>query len=390
LHLAWRHILGNAWRSAIVLLCAFLVAGFSLATTLIIRGAETSLQLGIERLGADLLVVPEGAETGAESALLMGKPSAGSMPRAVLDQISAVPGVARVSPHTHVILPADAAGEMNVVIFDPQADFTIRPWLETGEQVSLGLGEAIAGSLVAVSPGERTVRIYDYDLHVKAKLGGTGMRLDQTLFVTAETAQELARHMPPGAAGPLVVPAGDISQVLVQVQPGVDPHQVALQLVQEVKNVTPLESPGLYRALRRQLSGLMRGMLAVLGITWVLAVAIIGMVFSIATNERRREIGVLRVLGATRGFAFRSLLLEASLLALSGAFLGLLLAGGGIYLFHAALAGSLGIPLVLPPLSAFLALAGAGLGAALASVALAALVPALRVCRQDPAVAMRE
>ena len=60
------------------------------------------------------------------------------------------------------------------------------------------------------------------------------------------------------------------------------------------------------------------------------------------------------------------------------------------YLFRQVIVVSLGVPFLLPsPLS----LAGEvaiGLGVALGSITLAALLPAWRISRQDPAIAMRE
>ena len=59
--LALKNISGNAFRSGVVALCALLVAAFALFTTLLMRGAENSLRLAIDRLGADIVVVPEGS-----------------------------------------------------------------------------------------------------------------------------------------------------------------------------------------------------------------------------------------------------------------------------------------------------------------------------------------
>ena len=60
---AWSNIKGSAFRSWVVFLCALVVAGFSLSTVLIIRGAQDSLHLALNRLGADIIVVPQGSET---------------------------------------------------------------------------------------------------------------------------------------------------------------------------------------------------------------------------------------------------------------------------------------------------------------------------------------
>jgi putative ABC transport system permease protein len=122
----------------------------------------------------------------------------------------------------------------------------------------------------------------------------------------------------------------------------------------------------------------------------VLSVLLIGLVFSMAASERRRELGALRALGATRRFVFQSLLSEAGILALTGAAIGLGLATLVTYLFRNFIISSLGLPFILPPplsLAGFMVL---GLGLALVSVTLAALLPALRISRLDPAVAMRE
>ena len=50
--LALKNISGSAFRSWVVALCALLIASLTLVITLVMRGAETSLRLAIERLGA--------------------------------------------------------------------------------------------------------------------------------------------------------------------------------------------------------------------------------------------------------------------------------------------------------------------------------------------------
>ena len=45
IRLAWRSISGNSFRSWVVGLCSMLVASLALATTLVVRGAQNSLNL---------------------------------------------------------------------------------------------------------------------------------------------------------------------------------------------------------------------------------------------------------------------------------------------------------------------------------------------------------
>ncbi|MDF1515635.1 MAG: hypothetical protein P1S60_17635 [Anaerolineae bacterium] len=81
-----------------VFFCALLMAGFVIASTLIIGGANNSLNLALDRLGADIIVIPEGHEQRLQRALLMGIPVQCWMLDTVVDQVADVPGVTAVSP----------------------------------------------------------------------------------------------------------------------------------------------------------------------------------------------------------------------------------------------------------------------------------------------------
>jgi ABC-type lipoprotein release transport system permease subunit len=109
--------------------------------------------------------------------------------------------------------------------------------------------------------------------------------------------------------------------------------------------------------------------------------------FAVAVTQRRREIGVLRALGATRAFVVRSILAEG--LAVAGSGLGVVLAALPAVLFRGALASVLGVPLSSPSPPRLLALCAAAMVLSLASVTLATLLPALRISRRDPTLTMK-
>ncbi len=116
----------------------------------------------------------------------------------------------------------------------------------------------------------------------------------------------------------------------------------------------------------------------VLGIASVLVVSVV---------QKQREIGILRAMGATRGQILRVFLLEGALVGALGSVLGVLLAMALIWLFTRLAVGADGKPLfmlVLPPETAVQTAL-----LALACGVLAALVPARRAARMDPAQAIR-
>jgi lipoprotein-releasing system permease protein len=116
----------------------------------------------------------------------------------------------------------------------------------------------------------------------------------------------------------------------------------------------------------------------VLGISSVLVVSVV---------QKRREIGILRAMGATRGQVMRIFLLEGALVGALGSALGVLLAWILIWAFVAFVHGEDGLPLFAITFPASLAL----LISAIATVSgvLAAVAPARRAAKLDPAQAIR-
>jgi ABC-type antimicrobial peptide transport system permease subunit len=158
----------------------------------------------------------------------------------------------------------------------------------------------------------------------------------------------------------------------------------------DVDGVVPIESPNLFGEFREQMLGLLWLLLTMLGMAWVVCAVLVGLVFSIATKERSRQIAVLRALGGTRFFVLRSVLAEAAFLALAGSVLGLLVACLGVYMFQDYIAGSLGMPFLYPSPSSLAILAIIVLSLSVVTVAVASAIPAIRASAQEPALAMRE
>ncbi len=394
IRLAIRNISGNSFRSLVVLLCAMLICGMALATGMILSGAGNSLRLAIDRLGADIIVVPEGAADRIESALLMGHPTQSWMPASIVARVAAALDVEAVSPQIYLATLSNAScctvSDMFLIAYDPRTDFVVTPWLEKTIGGELRPGEVIGGTNVFVPAGEQKIRLYGYPVTLKAKMEPTGTGLDRSLFLTMETAREIARASITSAEKPLEIPRDSVSAVMVKVKPGTNPRAVALNISVHISGVTPILSPDMFQSQRRELSGLRNGVVMTLILVLGFSVLLIGLVFSMAANERRRELGVLRALGATRSFVFRALLTEAGLLALYGGAAGAALTILAVGLFRKLIIAALGIPFLMPDVPALVALILGGLACSALSVMLAAMLPAYRISHEDPSIAMRE
>ena len=394
LQFAWKNISGNSLRSWVVAICALVVAAFALFATLLLRGTAMSLELAVQRLGADIVVVPAGAETEMEGALLMGVPAQFWMPAENVEKLESIPGVEAVSPQVYLATLVGASccsvSEMFMIAYDPETDFTVRPWLEKQLPGGLGLGEVIGGDYISATEGDDGILVYGDLVRLKGNLAPTGTGLDQSLFFTMDTAAEIARVSLTQAKQPLEIPPNQVSALLIKTKPGSNNEEIAVQIFRSIPGVYPIESAKLFQSSRTQLTSLLNTIGIMMVLVWFLAIVLIGIVYLMSTNERRRELGVLRALGATSWYVFQCLLAEAGLLAFCGASVGIFLAVLAIYLFRRLIMTSLGVPFLLPSPGSLVIEIGIGLMLAMLSVFLAALFPALKVSRQDPAIAMRE
>ncbi len=392
--LALRDIARNEFRSWMVFLSAMLVAALVLAAALVLQGTNDSLELTQGRLGADILVVPQGTEARVESALLMGTPGTVWMPASAVEEVRAIPGVEAASPQMYLASLSGASccsvSNMFIVAFDPATDFTVQPWLERELGEDLALGDAVGGAFVSASEDEGGLTIYGYPLKLVANLEPTGGNLDQSLFLTFETARDMARLSVTEAERPLEIPDSSVSSILVRVAEGEDPNAVAGAILTRVQDVGVVMAPSMFDAFRLHIATLRSGLVFVLVLTVALSIMLIAVVFSMASHERRREIGVWRALGATREHVILSLVIQAALLATAGGLVGAAFSALAAYLFHDYIVGRIGVPFLFPSLPALATLLLASLAASVVTATLASLVPAIRASRQDPASAMRE
>jgi putative ABC transport system permease protein len=392
--LAWKSIGDNHFRSWVVSFCAALVACYVLGTTIIVQGTRSSLQKVVERLGADILVIPEGNQANVEHALLMGVPVTIWMPRSVASEIAALPGVAAVSPQLFLSTMRRASccsvSDMFMIAYEPETDFTVHPWLEKNLGRDLGLGEAIGGMYVSVPEGRENILIYGYEIELAGNLEPSGSGLDQSMFFTFETALEIARLSPMQAERELVIAPDSISAALVRIDASADSHQVALQIENVLPGVIAIENLQMFRTQRDNILRFIKSAAALSVIAWSMSILLIGLVTSLAVAHRKREIGVLRALGASRKQVLLSLLTEGVLLSLAGGAAGIALTAFAIFLFRNLIIRQMEIPFLYPSPPALFLLVLAVLALTQLSVILATLFPILRISHLEPGTTIKE
>ncbi|MDY0125596.1 MAG: FtsX-like permease family protein [Anaerolineaceae bacterium] len=392
--LALKNIEDNAFRSWIVAICAGLVVAFIIGATLVINGSQESMQKVTERLGADITVIPSGNQTIVEQAFLMGVPVDIWMDRDIVEEIAAMDGVAIVSPQLFLSTMRGASccsvSDMFMVAYDPATDFTVHPWMEENLGRELTLGEAIGGVYISDSEGRDDILVYGYSIELLGNLEPTGSGLDQSLFFTYETAMDIARHSPMQAERELIINPNAISTALVRLEDTADPFLVAQEIEASIPGINAITSANLFREQRERVDSLVNSVTSLSIIAWVMALVLIGFVTSTAISSRTQEIGVLRVLGATRTEVIKTLLLESSLLTIGGSLVGIIFAIAVITLFRNLIMNILEVPIYIPNIGELLLLMLIVVSLSLASVFLATLIPILRISNQEPSTSIKE
>lgn len=388
-----RNMEGAAFRNWAIFLVAALMSGFAIAATVLIGGARSSIRLAQERLGADIAVIPRGAETRLEDAFLMGATVNMWMSDVILDKVVQVPGVQAATTQRYLAtlkgVLCCAVPDMLLIAFDPKTDFTIQPWLESHDRGRLEIGQAVGGSFVFEPAGSDNILVYGYPVDLIANLEPTGTGIDATLFFTYDTADEIARASVTQAVELLEIPPRSISSVLLRVDPQLDPENVAEAIRQAVPGVDVVVSANLFQTHRSRMNGLLNTVSLLIALAWLLAIGLIALVFSMVITARKREIGVMRALGANRPTILTTLLTEGLLLALFGGMAGIGLSLLVIYFSQDGLVAWMGVPFLFPQASALLLLVFEGLAVALLTVTPAILIPTLRITYTDPVLAMR-
>jgi lipoprotein-releasing system permease protein len=381
-------IVGVAAGVAVVAYISALISGLQRNTLEKTLGAQAHVTLSVR----DDAVLPARPPEPGSHWLAQAQPRA-QRPRSIVNWqamvpvLEALPGVAAVSPMVAGAgLALRGEASRSIALVGVELDrydriIGLRRKITSGT-ARLGPGEGIVGRELAedlgVRPGDRisvvTGGVTD-SLRVTALVDLGVRELNRrTVIVPLRAAQSL-ESLPGGATRIDLVlddvwAAQDIADDLARRWPlKVESWQQA-----NAQLVSALNAQSVSTALIR----VVVMVVVVLGIASVLVVSVV---------QKRREIGILRAMGATQGQVLRIFLLQGAIVGALGSAAGVVLAVGLVWAFTHFVRGADGLPLFNITLAPLLALQVAGV-ATLCGV-LAAVAPARRAAALDPAQAIR-
>ena len=399
-----RLIKGNirtrSFRAVAILLSTAILMGVIFGSTLFNAGMEQSINLGVDKLGADIIATHKQEDPTLrllrltipiQQVIVLTPPDPHYMDIGIMGKIAAVNGVQDVAPQLYVgelrYSVANGATDFPVVALDPESDFSVRPWLNDTLKSALENSGAVVGASTPFDVGDE-LTFKQLTFKITGKLAESKIGLDNLVFISLQSAYLISERELSQGNSPRYRP-GQISAVLIRTDPSINIHDIAAVIESKVYGIRLAGRPEATGALRIGFSGL-QTFVTLMGVSiWTMTSILITALFSMTVNERRKEIGILRALGATKIYISKLILTEVLILVLAGSAIGILGSGIFLYGFSSNLSSLLGIPYVWPSVPSMLGVVGLTTGVALVTAAVAAFYPVFRSVRFDPYDAIR-
>ena len=320
--IAFKNIQNKSVRSAsLIILTAILTLVLFLSSFLILslRNGMHSLA---NRMGADIIVVPEGYDSKIRGAILRGEPNTFFLDKSVVEKIRKIEGVEIATPQLFIAtLSAGCCSfPIQVIGFDSDTDFVVKPWLATQAKLPLEKSEVLVGHNIVGDMHEH-VKFFNQEFIIRGRLAKTGMGFDNTVFVNFEEARRLAKEYEKILKLEDKDHENMISCVMIKVDNSVDPVEIQNKIRNEFagQGVYPLLSQSMMNEVSTSTQDMIKYVYILIALVWLLVFLVLTLVYSITIKERKREFATLRILGASKKHLRRIILSEIFTINISGA-----------------------------------------------------------------------
>lgn len=323
------NINNKSGRSVSLVILTAVLALVLFLSSFLIYSLKNGMNSLADRMGADIIVVPEGYDTKVEGAILRGEPNTFFMDKSIVKKIEGIDGVQEVTPQ--LFLATLSAGccsfPIQIIGFDAETDFVVTPWLQEQMKLPLEKGEVVVGNNV-VGDVNSHVKFFDQEFKIKGRLQKTGMGFDNTVFLNFDEARRLAKEYEKILEIEDKYDDNMISSVMLKIKKAVEPTDVQNAIRREClkDGVFPLLSKSMMNEVSNSALEMINYVYILIALVWILTFIVLSLVYSITIKERKRELATMRILGATKKILSNIILYEVLIInfigAISGATLG--------------------------------------------------------------------
>ena len=341
-------------RTFFLSLLIFILAFVLFSGTFLVKSLNEGLTSLSDRLGADIIVVPQGYDGKIEGALLRGEPNTFYFDIEAAERIRKIEGVVAASPQLFIAtLSASCCSfPLQIIGIDFETDFNVKPWLSKQLKLPLTNNEIVVGSnIVGNVRGE--LKFFSQPFVIAGRLSKTGMGFDNSVFMTMENARRLSKEYERIIQQPSSHNERLISSVMVKLKAGLDAKKVAKKISEEFKGeqLYPLVSKQMMSNVSSGIENLTLYIRILIITLYLLSFVVLIVSFSSIFNERRSEFAMMRIVGATRTWVAILASLESFMISSVAAFLGTITSLFIILLFNQAIVAYLKMPFLSPSIS---------------------------------------
>jgi putative ABC transport system permease protein len=387
--LALRNLKRRPLRTGILVAAlSLIVSGLVFSASFVMRVNE-SIQLTSDRLGADLLIVPTGARGAAEDILVENRITTFYMKKSFVDRIRSVPGIDKVCYQTYLVtltgLCCSVPSSM-VVSFNQDTDFIVTPWLKDKLGRKLSKGEAVVGSESAYNINlglvEMEAKLFGSVFRMVGVLDKTGSGLDTAVFISDDNINDIINNSDIG------IRPDQISVIFAKLKKGADAYQVMSEIENTMIDVDVVMRKDIGKGLLASLGDISKIFYFTMILATALSLFLVWAIFTAIANERTREVGIMRALGAKEGHVVKLFLAEVLALGAIGSIVGIIAGTSLTVLMANSFSILRNLPVDLSALTrAVIALAGLAFGTGVC--VLGALSPVRRLKKLEPLLVIK-
>ena len=326
--LIWNNIARRRTQSTLTVTITALTVLVFVMVMGIFQTVNQGLALSRERLGADAILMPKYSNVKGDDLLFTAMPSNIYMPVETVEQAKQLDGVAAMSPQfycqTLALGCCDPGEEARIVGYDSESDFILKPYLDEGAQDGINDHELIVGHNYADDDLlGMNYMVLGRVFKVVSVLQPTGTGMDSTFFMDWRTAQDMCLESETLRQDWTNRDPHDyISVIMIKFEEGVDPDAFVRQVEESGMEAKCLLTGETISSLQSQLEVTMQVMFALWAASLLIAVLSLVGRFNALAKERKKEIGLLRAIGLTKGKVFLLIIGETGTMALMGGLLG--------------------------------------------------------------------
>ena len=392
-YIAFSNLKKKPYRTAAMLAVIALSSAVLLSSLILTSSLKNGIYGLQARLGADLMIIPEGSEQELEGILLYGSPNYFYMDKSIEAVVRGVEGVQAASSQTYLASVSESCCDFPVQIigFNPESDFIVKNWAKSRFNKTEDGDEIIfAGNNVDVQ--KKTVRFYGQTHKVLAKLAKSGSGMDNAIYTDIPTLEKIYYDAKEKGFG--FISGEDIdkkaSAIFVKLSDGARPDSTALRIQRAVSeasattNIQIIQNEKMISNLMSRLSAILIFMHAISVLVLVITFITLAVVFSLMLNERLKEFAVLRVLGASHSILQKIVFGEAAVLGSIGAAAGIFFSLLIIIPFNVLISEKIALPFAMSSLTYIIIFSAVTFAIILAASILSSVFSAVRISRFEP------